>query len=71
MSFTEKIDVLDLIIKILNDHEKKFDELVERLELVTQQLETQNPALPTEELEESSTVAFHDEEPSTYLEEHK
>jgi len=33
MSFTEKIDVLDLLIKILQEHEKKLDELVERLEL--------------------------------------
>ncbi|OGD52326.1 hypothetical protein A3K81_03960 [Candidatus Bathyarchaeota archaeon RBG_13_60_20] len=34
MSFTEKIDVLDLIINVLNEHEKKLDMLVERLELI-------------------------------------
>lgn len=39
MSFTEKIDVLDMIIKILMEHEKKFDDLMERLEFVTQRLE--------------------------------
>jgi len=32
MSFTEKIDVLDLLIQSLQDHEAKLDELIERLE---------------------------------------
>jgi len=32
MSFTEKIDVLDLLIQVLRDHEAKLDELVGRLE---------------------------------------
>ncbi|HUV55131.1 MAG TPA: hypothetical protein VMW03_08000 [Candidatus Krumholzibacteriaceae bacterium] len=32
MSFTEKIDVLDLIINVIKEHEEKLDELVERLE---------------------------------------
>jgi len=32
MSFTEKVDVLDLIINILQEHEQKLDELVTRLE---------------------------------------
>jgi CheY-like chemotaxis protein len=32
MSFPEKIDVLDLIINVLNEHEKKMDILVERME---------------------------------------
>ena len=35
MSYTEKMDVLDLIINILRKHEEKLDELVERLEAVT------------------------------------
>jgi len=30
--FDEKIDVIDLIINVLKDHEKKLDELVSRLE---------------------------------------
>ena len=34
MSFTEKIDVLDLIINVIKEHEEKLDELVERLELI-------------------------------------
>ena len=32
MSFTEKVDVLDLLIKILEEHEKRLDQLVSRLE---------------------------------------
>jgi len=32
MSFTEKMDVLDLIINILQEHEQKLDKLVTRLE---------------------------------------
>ncbi|UCD44053.1 MAG: hypothetical protein JSV27_07870 [Candidatus Bathyarchaeota archaeon] len=32
--FDEKIDVIDLIINVLKDHEKKLDELVSRLENV-------------------------------------
>ena len=31
-SFDEKIDVIDLIINVLREHEKKLDELVSRLE---------------------------------------
>jgi len=32
MSYTEKIDVLELLISILREHEAKLDELVSRLE---------------------------------------
>ncbi|MBA7700523.1 hypothetical protein ES703_109238 [subsurface metagenome] len=38
MSFTEKVDVLDMLINILTEHEKKFDELVTRLEEVAERL---------------------------------
>ena len=31
MSFTEKIDVLDLLINILKEHEQKLDQIVTRL----------------------------------------
>jgi len=34
LSFTEKVDVLDLLINILREHEVKLDELVARLEAV-------------------------------------
>lgn len=39
MSFPEKIDVLDLIINVLNEHEKKMDLLVERMEDIVAILE--------------------------------
>lgn len=39
MSFTEKIDVLDLLIEILMNHEKRLDELVARLELLVDQID--------------------------------
>lgn len=32
MSFTEKIDVLDLLINIIKEHEEKLDEIISRLE---------------------------------------
>ena len=38
MSYTEKIDVLDLLINVLQEHEKKLDALVGRLEEVTENL---------------------------------
>ena len=41
MSFTEKIDVLDLLIEILMNHEKRMDELVARLELLVEQLDVE------------------------------
>jgi len=39
-NFTEKIDVLDMLIEILRDHEEKLDELTERLGIITDILET-------------------------------
>jgi len=38
MSFTEKIDVLDLLIQILEDHEEKLDQIAERLEAIADKL---------------------------------
>jgi len=35
MSLTEKIDVLDLIIAVLREHEEALDDLVYRLEKAT------------------------------------
>lgn len=32
MSYVEKIDVLELLIKVIQEHEEKLDELVSRLE---------------------------------------
>ncbi len=39
MSFTKKIDVLDILINILSKHEEKIDKLVTRLEEITENLE--------------------------------
>jgi CheY-like chemotaxis protein len=39
MSFTERIDVLDLIINVLNEHEKKLDDIVQRMEIIVDILE--------------------------------
>ena len=36
MSFTEKIDVLELLIELLHEHEQKLDSLTEKLEIVNQ-----------------------------------
>ena len=41
MSYTEKIDVLDLLIKILREHEKRLDELVASLELLVDHLDVE------------------------------
>ena len=50
MSFTEKIDVLDLLINILREHEEKLDTLVERLEIVSQTIQ-KDPTLKRSLLE--------------------
>ena len=34
MSFTEKIDVLELLISLLHEHEEKLDTLVDKLEII-------------------------------------
>ncbi len=39
MSYTEEIDVLDLLIEILTDYENRIDELVTRLELLIEHFE--------------------------------
>ena len=41
MSFTEKIDVLELLIEILMEHEKRLDELVYSLELLVDHLDVE------------------------------
>ena len=44
MSSTEKINVLDLLINLLIEHESKLDSLIERLEIVDQTI-TKDPKL--------------------------
>jgi len=41
MSYTEKIDVLDLLIELLMEHEKRLDELVYRLELLVNRIDVE------------------------------
>ena len=36
MSYTEKITVLDMLINILQEHEKTIDELIDRLEKIVE-----------------------------------
>ena len=40
MGFEEKVDVIDLIINVLRDHEKSLDDLVSRLEKILEKSET-------------------------------
>ena len=51
MSFTEKIDVLELLIKIIQEHEEKLDKITNKLETIANsieylcgELEPDNPA---------------------------
>jgi len=39
MSFSEKVDVLDLVISTLKEHEKALDEAVHRLEKALDRVE--------------------------------
>ena len=39
MSLSQKVDVLDLIIDVLKEHEKKLDELISRLEKIVEKAE--------------------------------
>jgi CheY-like chemotaxis protein len=62
MSFTEKIDVLDLLINILREHEEKLDTLVERLEIVSQTIQN-DPTLRKTLLEFEAGDSLSDEQP--------
>ena len=42
--FTQSIDVLDMLINILSEHEKNLDELINRLEVIADRFDTQNQA---------------------------
>jgi len=39
MSVPEKLDVLDMLINVLNEHEKRMDKLVGKMEAITRSLE--------------------------------
>ena len=40
MSFTEKIDVLDLLIDTIKDHEKKLDSLIYEFEKIARSIDS-------------------------------
>jgi len=40
MSFTEKIDVLDLLIDTIKDHEKKLDSLIYEFEKIAHSIDS-------------------------------
>jgi CheY-like chemotaxis protein len=61
MSFTEKIDVLDLLINILREHEEKLDELVARLEVVSETIQ-RDPDLRRSLLEYEKGISLEEEE---------
>ena len=62
MSFTEKIDVLDLLINILREHEEKLDTLVDRLEVVSQTIQ-RDPTLKRSLMEYDANEPISDEQP--------
>ena len=43
MSFTEKIDVLELLIELIRDHEQKLSLIVEKIELLNKMINTDIP----------------------------
>jgi uncharacterized coiled-coil protein SlyX len=53
VSFTEKVDVLDLLINVLREHEENLDRLVARMEALCSRC----PALKGEALEEDARDA--------------
>lgn len=53
MSFTEKIDVLELLLNLLEEHEQELDSLVEKLEIVNQAI-TQSPLYGNSQNNEST-----------------
>lgn len=59
MGYTDKMDVIDLIIKVLQEHEDSLDELVVRLEQVNDDIE--------QSTNESSFYAGRERGPSSEL----
>ena len=46
MSYSDRIDVIDMIISVLKEHEGSLDELVARLESFNKELVESNIAVP-------------------------
>jgi len=69
MSFTEKVDVLDLLINILREHEEKLDELVQRIEAVQQGKIQKAVKLLKEEIQRNPYLQGHLDDALTTLQE--
>jgi hypothetical protein len=48
MSYSDRIDVIDMIISVLKDHEGSLDDLVARLESLNKELVESSIAVPIE-----------------------
>ncbi len=57
MSFTNKIDVLDLLINLLREHETKLDSLIEKMETADQTTNKNPKPSETPREYDSSTIA--------------
>jgi CheY-like chemotaxis protein len=55
MSFTEKIDVLELLINLLKEHDKKLDDLIGNMEVIEKTIK-QNPILAKPIIEYDGTI---------------
>ena len=55
MSFTEKIDMLELLINLLSEHDQKLDALIESIEVVEHTIK-QNPVLAKPITEYDGTI---------------
>jgi len=58
MSFTEKIDVLELLICLLQEHELKLDSLVEKLEIVNQTIKL-SPLQVKSSINDETNIGYH------------
>ena len=55
MAFTEKIDVLDLLIHLLRENEEKLESLIEKMEIIDKTI-NKNPGLSETLKEHDSTI---------------
>ena len=58
MAFTEKIDVLDLLIHLLRENEEKLESLIEKMEIIDQTI-NKNPGL-SETLKEYDSSIYQE-----------
>lgn len=56
-TLTEKIDVLELLISIIQEHEKKLDEITSKLEIISKVME--KAAASKKDAENESMIKFY------------